>query len=276
MTLTAPARVMVVPVAASAALGALLAGAPTPGALLGAGRRAAWARAGDTVVVIGGAGGVRMPNGVALPEAQATGLLRGLAGGDPCSAGDGRLAIGDWDLRPVRWWDPRPTLPRVARAALRDRVASSRKSFAGVEDEGLGEALAAGDPATAVLEAAQRLIGKGPGLTPLGDDVLAGAVAASLLLGEATGHRRLCRMVAGLAPALCAAARERTTALAATLLRHACRGEVDDASAALLRALCGRGDPATALDTLRAMGHTSGAGLATGLLAGAAAAAGAP
>jgi hypothetical protein len=275
MTLAAPARVMVVPVAASAALRPLLTGASAPGTLLGAGGSAAWARAGDAVVVIGGAGGVRMPNGIALPAAQAADLLGGLADGDPCSAGEGRLAIGNWDLHPVRWWDPRPALPRVARAALQDRVASAREGFAGVEDEGLGEALTAEDSATAVLQAAQRLIGKGPGLTPLGDDVLAGAVAATLLLGGAAGDRRLCRMVAGLAPALCAAARERTTALAATLLRHACRGEVDDASAALLRALCGRGNPATALATLRAVGHTSGAGLATGLLAGAAAAGGA-
>ena len=276
MTLTAPARVTVVPVAASAALRPLLAGAPAPGTLLGAGGRAAWARAGDAVVVIGGAGGVRMPNGIEIPAAQAADLFGGLAGGDPCSAGEGRLALGAWELHPVRWWPPRPVLPRVPPTALLNRVASAREGFADVDDAGLGDALAAGGAATAVLQAAQRLIGKGPGLTPLGDDVLAGAVAAALLLGEAAGHRRLCRMVAQAAPALCAAARERTTALAATLLRHACRGEVDEASAALLRALCGCGDPAPALEALRALGHTSGAGLATGLLAGAAAAGGSP
>jgi len=77
-------------------------------------------------------------------------------------------------------------------------------------------------------------------------------------------------------PGICSLARERTTTLSATLLRHAGRGETDDASAGLLRALCGQGDPAPALDALLALGHTSGTGLATGLLAGAAAAGGAP
>jgi len=43
-----------------------------------------------------------------------------------------------------------------------------------------------------------------------------------------------------------------------------------------LHALCGHGDPGADLDRLLALGHTSGTGLATGLLAGAAAAGGAP
>jgi acetyl esterase/lipase len=83
-------------------------------------------------------------------------------------------------------------------------------------------------------------------------------------------------VVTEVAPALCATARERTTALAATLLRHASRGEVDDASEALLRALCRRGDAGTALDRLLAVGHSSGTGLATGILLSAACAGGAP
>ena len=143
-------------------------------------------------------------------------------------------------------------------------------------DEGLGAALAAGDPA-AVLAAARRLIGKGPGLTPLGDDVLAGAAGRALLLGEAAGDRRLLHLVAGVAPALCcpgpgadhapwpppccatpAGARWTTP-------RPDCSGPC-----------AGAATPATALDALLALGHSSGTGLATGLLAGAAAAGGAP
>jgi hypothetical protein len=271
MTLVAPARVAVVPVAAGAALRPLLAGPAREGTLLGAGDRAAWARFGEEVVVLAPPGGVRMPNGVEVPPA----LLGGLVAGDGCFVGNGMLAVGEWRLRAVRWWDSRPALPPTSPASLRERAASAGDRFAPVPDESLGAALMAGDP-VAVLTAAQQLIGNGPGLTPLGDDVLAGAMASALLLGRATGHRRLPRMVARLAPALCAAARERTTTLSATLLRHACRGQVDEASAALLQALCGRGDPPAALESLLALGHTSGRGLATGLLAGAAAAGGAP
>jgi len=271
MIVAAPTRVAVVPVVASTAVRTLLEGAARAGVLLGAGERGAWARVGSEVLIIAPPGGVRMPNGVELPDAS----FPAGAAGDPCQVGGGGVTLGGWGLRAVRWWDPRPALPHVEPAALRARVAWARGRFAPAHDQDLGRAFLASDP-SAVLAAARRLIGNGPGLTPLGDDVLAGALAATLLLGEAVRNRRLCRRAAEVAAAICSLAAERTTALAATLLRHACRGEVDDASAALLQALCGRGDPMTALDRLLALGHSSGTGLATGILAGAAAAGGAP
>ena len=274
MPLAAPARVTTALVAASAALRPLLAGPPRPGRLLGAGERAAWARFRNDIVVLVPTGRGRMPNGVELP-ASAAPLLDAWSGGDAVLATDGGLNLDGWSLRVGQWWDPHPQLPRVGPAALRQGVAATRGRFAPVDDCSLGEALAAADPQE-VLAAARRLMGNGPGLTPLGDDVLAGALAAARLLGESVGNRRLCRVAAEVAPALLAAARESTTALAATLLRHASRGEVDDASAALLRALCGQGDPGTALDRLLAVGHSSGTGLATGILLGAACAGGAP
>ncbi|MFH1329661.1 MAG: DUF2877 domain-containing protein [Actinomycetota bacterium] len=274
MISAATARVTVVPVAASDALRPSLAGVPRAGTVLGAGERTAWARLGNEVLVIQAAGGVRMPNGVELPSSAAS-LLGSLSGDEAFFVEEYGLGLGDWSLRVGNWWEPRPVLPRADRAALREEVAAVRDGFAPVDDQGLGAALADGDP-QAVTAVGQCLIGNGPGLTPLGDDVLAGALAAALLLGKAVGSRRLYRVVAGVAPPLCALARDRTTALAATLLRHACRGEVDDASAALLRALCGRGDPGTALDRVLAVGHSSGTGLATGILAAAACAGGAP
>jgi len=272
MTLAAPVRVEVIPAAASAAVRPLLAG-DAEGMLLGAGERGAWARFGDDVLVLSAAGGRRMPNGVEVP-APARALLDGPAAGVACFLTDGRLRMGDWSLRVDSWWNPRPALPRVDPATLGARAAWVRGRFVPAEDRGLDAGLAAGHLA-AVHTAAACLLGRGPGLTPLGDDVLAGAVAAALLLGEAAGHDRLYRLAAAVAPGLCAAARERTTALSATLLRHACRGEVDDASAGLLQALCGQGDLSEALGALLAVGHSSGRGLATGILAGAAAAGGA-
>lgn len=271
MSLTAPARV-VAAVAASAALRPLLAGPPESGVLLGAGERAAWARFDDEVVVVTPAGGGRMPNGIEWPDASFSAIA---TAGDPCLAGGGGVTLGGWYLRAVRWWVPRPVLPRVDPAALRERAAAAAGRFGPVDDCGLGESLAATDP-QAVLAAGRRLIGSGPGLTPLGDDILAGALASTLLLGEAAGRGDLAALVAEVAPALDTLARDHTTALAATLVRHAGRGEVDDASAALLRSLCGQDDPGAALDHLLAVGHSSGRGLATGILAGAACAGGAP
>lgn len=269
MTLAAPTRVTV-PVAASAAVRPLLDG-PAEGTLLGAGESGAWARLGDTVLVLLPAGATRPPNGVEVPRA----LLPLLEPRAACRADAGGFEVADWRLEVRGSWDPRPALPRVVPVGLRERALVVRDHFVPVADEGLGTALAAGDT-SAVGGAARRLIGMGPGLTPLGDDVLVGAMAGSLLLGEAAGNRALRQLVAGVTPGIRALARERTTALSATLLRHGLCGEVDDASAGLLRALCGRGDLGAALDSLLAMGHSSGTGLATGLLAGAAAAGGAP
>lgn len=119
-----------------------------------------------------------------------------------------------------------------------------------------------GDPAAALL-----LVGRGSGLTPLGDDVLAGWLALHAAAGTA-------------APALeDAVARNlgRTTLLSATLLDCALRGEVLPQYAAVVRALVdhldgrlvgvGRARLRTATDALVRVGHTSGAGLLLGLRA---------
>ncbi len=103
-----------------------------------------------------------------------------------------------------------------------------------------------------VASSPERLIGRGSGLTPLGDDVLAGWAATSYALG---------------APVTLPDARGRTTLLSATLLDCAQRGEVLPEFRALVVALH-RPDDTDALNTaavtLAAVGHTSGAGLLLG------------
>jgi hypothetical protein len=93
------------------------------------------------------------------------------------------------------------------------------------------------------------LLGRGPGLTPLGDDVLAGWLATRAADGRPD-------------PVLASAVRRRlgvTTLLSATLLDCALRGEVLPQLADWLA------DPTTATtDALLAVGATSGAGLLTG------------
>jgi hypothetical protein len=63
-------------------------------------------------------------------------------------------------------------------------------------------------------------------------------------------------------------AADRTTALAAALLRHACAGNVAAPVAGLLLALSGRGRVPTAADGLLDIGHTSGLALLSGVVAG--------
>ena len=81
----------------------------------------------------------------------------------------------------------------------------------------------AGADARLALRAGFLLTGLGPGLTPLGDDVLTGATAAAAALGPAAGlgAAEARRLTAHLTHA---AQRGRTTSLSAELLLHAARG----------------------------------------------------
>lgn len=98
-----------------------------------------------------------------------------------------------------------------------------------------------------------RLVGRGDGLTPLGDDVLCGWLAIHRAAGADT-------------PEVDAAVRDhldRTTLLSATLLDCAIAGEVLPEFAAYVSAL-GTPDEPAAATALAAVGHTSGAGLLYG------------
>jgi hypothetical protein len=93
------------------------------------------------------------------------------------------------------------------------------------------------------------LLGRGPGLTPLGDDVLAGWLATRAAASRPD-------------PVLASAVRRRlgvTTLLSATLLDCALRGEVLPQLADWLA-----GPTTATTDALLAVGATSGAGLLTG------------
>jgi len=98
------------------------------------------------------------------------------------------------------------------------------------------------------------LVGRGDGLTPLGDDVLCGWLAAHRGAGVST-------------PAVDDAVRRalpRTTTLSATLLGSALEGEVADLAADYLCAL-GSPNAGAARRALSGLGHSSGAGLAQGI-----------
>ena len=92
-------------------------------------------------------------------------------------------------------------------------------------DVGLPAGLLAGGAAEPAPGLARRLLGLGPGLTPSGDDLLAG-----LLLGA----RAFGVPLADLAEVIAEQAPRRTTALSARLLRHAIEGECVPEAAALV------------------------------------------
>ena len=188
--------------------------------------------------------------------------------------GGGRVVVGDLAVSAAAWWDPRPRLPSARPALLPEGVRQLRTTLYGdgvphsaFELPGLptgpGGPLAALRGAVrradldAALRTATRLIGMGPGLTPAGDDVMAGTVAGLVLLG----HPAAPRFAAGVtALAAC-----RTTELSRAVLRHAAAGRVSSEYAAVLHALVGERPLAPAVDALLTSGSTGSRATALGL-----------
>lgn len=286
--------VTIQPVAAAAPLTPLLTGPPTTGtvlavfraaALLGvtpnvAGQDRAGAGSGPRIVSLLSRQASGTPNGVRLPVSAADLPFAGLRVGQPATLGAREIAVDDLRLRLARTW--RTTVPtiRPTTAALTwttNYCADVPIGLPGQQVSMLAEALAAADaggdaPRGRDLRPAVRgLVGLGKGLTPGGDDVLAG-----LLVGlRATGRRVLLQQVRR---AIGSDVADRTTAISVDLLRLAAAGHAATETLRLLGALhaVGRMPPGaghlallqTAVDGLLAVGHTSGADLLQGLLLG--------
>ncbi|GAA4076775.1 hypothetical protein GCM10023066_02950 [Nocardioides kongjuensis] len=181
-------------------------------------------------------GAVHVPCGVLTTLAE----LPEVAVGDPVVVGDGLLRVGPLAVavtRLVSFAVPRlaSSLPPLAAdlSPARDQLPADALDL-----------LAAGDPA-----AVPALVGRGDGLTPVGDDVLAGWLVAARAAGRDTSA--LAGAVEAHLP--------RTTGLSAALLRHAVAGE----AIAPFRAVLATGE-AAAVAVLLAVGHTSGAGMLLG------------
>ena len=169
---------------------------------------------GDFVLALTAPGAPRMPNGV---ETKLT-----VARGEPAWIGGGVLRAGSETVGPGPNWNPVPD-PRHRPA---------------------------GGPR--LRPHPDLLAGRGPGLTPAGDDVLAGYVAGLVLFhGKRQEALGIAHRAAG-----------RTTKLSATLVHHAARGELPEPAHIYLR----NGDPAP----LIRFGHSSGRCLLIGLMIGAA------
>lgn len=223
-----------------------------------------------------------LPNGIlvaARPDFRTLGVRVGMAveiDAAMVRVPDGRLAIRLDGARP---WSPRipvtdgrdwpfrsPAVHAIARRHVRatDTAATTAGLMAIPPARerlaALRRAIVRTDRAAAAV-AARALVGLGPGLTPSGDDALAGIEAA---LG-ALGHP-----AAGFLATALDDVTERTTAVSAALLRHAARGEFSERIHRLLAALLDGDDAGLpmAIEGAVAWGATSGRDCLIGVLSG--------
>jgi hypothetical protein len=230
-------------------------------------------RGGDVVGVLT-SDAARLPLGCVLFRPSNGQPLVALPSGAPAEVGGGRIVVGDLAVSAAAWWDPRPRLPRPRPALLPEGVRQLRTALYGEGvphsaftlpglPTGPGGPLAALRGAVrradldAALRTAARLIGLGPGLTPAGDDVMAGTMAGLVLLGHPAAER--------FAAGVFALAAGRTTELSRALLRHAAAGRVSGEYAAVLQGLVGERPLGPAIAGLLATGSTSGRAMALGL-----------
>jgi hypothetical protein len=272
------------------------------GVVLGAGATAGWVDLDGFVVAITTREVPLLPNAIALGAG--AGALRrpGAAAGWVARFGPGRVDLGTlqvtWDPAAPPSWDPRVPVPAGAgpgplarRAAallgalgagpdaatnldvgLRAVDNLTRIGLPTATDPGgaaglarLFHAVRERDPEPAA-EAARGLLGRGPGLTPEGDDLVAAVAGTLSVLGPAAGWER--PVLAGLLAALVEPAPGRTTALSATLLELAAQGHLAEPAGRLLD-LGPEGEAAwpAALARLARLGHGSGRAYAAGIAA---------
>jgi len=156
--------------------------------------------------------------------------------------------------RAVVWRSPPP--PSPAPADARASACAAVRAHAWNDPR----ALALG--AAPLQEVAAALAGRGPGLTPAGDDALLGfLLARRALAGDAARPD---------AAVILAAARRASGGPGLALLRWAARGEAAEPAALMLAALVAADGPALApaLRRLGAYGRTTGPAILTGMLAG--------
>ena len=176
------------------------------------------------------------------------------------------------DLTAAQPWEPRLSPTKGSIWAVRSPIAW-RLSAMHADRGGLGSIAAAGPHLAALASAigrldrpaaahaARGLIGLGPGLTPSGDDGLAGVEAAL----HAMGHP-----LAGFLASALDDVDERTTRVSATLLEHAARGEFAERIQRLLGALLDGllASLADEIDRAVRWGATSGSDTLHGVLLG--------
>ena len=260
-----PASRPALPAAVSTLVAGLVHGEPVDTAVLGAHRYALYLSVRGQVLPVVTSDAVALPTAVRL--AVASGALpwgRGLVAGDRVLVGGGCVVLPEVDIVAARTWRParvRPVdPPRIGCAAGRQGSHLSTHLELSGPDRDSGW-LADGIRAVVTrvhTEAVARLVGRGPGLTPSGDDALAGALLVAHALGTGTALADAVRARLGA-----------TTAVSAALLDAAADGYAARPVVTLVDAAVAADPDAVrrALPAVLAIGHTSGADTVTGIRA---------
>jgi hypothetical protein len=243
-------------------VGDLLRGEARPAVVLGAFPTALYLRlAGGEVIALLTRDAVLLPLGLRLSTHSADHPLDRWTG--PVRVGSSQVQVGDWSVRLSRVVSVRaPTgLDPNRRAIVYATSKLGRFGQVAPRPE-LLEVLLSDQRALVPEGVVHRLVGVGPGLTPSGDDILAGFLVGAWSFGLVDDQLRT---------AVLEAAPAGTTDLSAALLRCASRGESIPQVSALLWALSERPASSRRLDDalvkLGLVGHTSGAALAAGIVA---------
>jgi hypothetical protein len=207
-------------------------------------------------LAIMGARAIQLPIGVRtlLPE------LPEVATGTVGQVQDGVVAVGDLRVLVTSIVDTTvPVLSPEATAWGHDHVAQligdRVRDFAAQLPSDAVEALGKGDPA-----AVTGLLGVGPGLSPLGDDTLAGFLATAVAI------RHPC--LQGVRSEVALSAFDRTTLVAASLLACAARGEAVPEFRSFISGVSAHNPDVVSqsLDLMLEVGGHSGAGLVIGAM----------
>jgi len=120
-----------------------------------------------------------------------------------------------------------------------------------------------------ISNSAREIIGLGVGLTPSGDDFLAGFVSGAVILGNT--KKNLKRYSTRIAEIVCFWATSRTTDVSISMIRDASHGEVSEPAANFVKSVLQIRDPyeaAVSANQLMSIGETSGEDFLNGLACG--------
>src|SRR5829696_4419698 len=172
-----------VPVAVSSLSAGLVVGRPTVGTVVAAYRFGLYLHVAGGVLPVVTSDAVPVPTALRLAGRSGS-LVWGVAPGDRVVVGHRRVVLTRLDLLAARAWRP----ARVARASAGGPVGSEVTGgtlgdavrATGWLADGIRDAVLARDP----LPHVRLLVGRGRGLTPSGDDALAGALLVAHALGS--------------------------------------------------------------------------------------------
>lgn len=237
------------PGAASTLLRELLTGPRREARVVGRHPTCVYVLVDDDVAAVETADGVGLPASLRLGVDARSGVLSAVRRDERPRIGAGGLSFADLTVTVGRWWSPRRPRPVREGDCLPHRISR------------LADLVAAHPAPVDVDSSVENLVGLGPGLTPAGDDVLAG-----MLVGVHHSPDARAVLVDRVLPLT-----HRTTTLSATLLRNAASGHGVPALLDVADLVAGHGAAELlppAVDRLVRVGHSSGTALAWGLLVG--------